>query len=165
VTASAAELAVEQLYVASYTRLVGVTTLAAGSRAEAEDAVQEAFLRLLGRWSTVAQYDDPEAWVRAVAFRLLSNTARKARNGLRATGRLSAPAPPAGPDPERIDLAHALRQLTLGQRQVFVLHYLLDLSVDEVAHALHVPAGTVKSRLSRSRAALAPLVKEDVPHA
>jgi len=40
-------------------------------------------------------------------------------------------------------------------REVIVLHYLADLPVDEVAGILDVPVGTVKSRLSRGRAALA----------
>lgn len=164
VTPRAAELAVEQLYVASYARLVGITTLAAGGRAEAEDAVQEAFLRLLRKWDTVAAYDDPEAWVRSVAFRLLSNRARKVRNGLRAVGRLPDALAAGPPDPDRVDVSRALRALRLPQRQVVVLHYLIGLSVEEVAEALHLPAGTVKSRLSRSRDALAPLLRQDVPH-
>jgi hypothetical protein len=45
-----------------------------------------------------------------------------------------------------------------GSAAVIVLHHLLDLSVDQVAAELHIPAGTVKSRLSRARAALAPLL-------
>ena len=159
------ELAVEQLYAAAYARLVGVTTLAAGSRAEAEDVVQEAFLRLLHRWDKVAAYDDPEAWVRAVAFRLLSNRARKVRNGLRAVARLPDPPQEPSPDPDGVDLRRALDALGLQQRQVVVLHYLIGLSVEQVATALGVPAGTVKSRLSRSRDALAPLLKEDISHA
>ena len=60
-----------EVYAACYGRLVGLLTLAAGSQAEAEDVVQEAFIRLLLRWERVCRYDDPEAWVRRVAFRLL----------------------------------------------------------------------------------------------
>jgi RNA polymerase sigma-70 factor (ECF subfamily) len=165
VTHRAAELAVEQLYAASYARLVGVTTLAAGSRAEAEDAVQEAFLRLLRRWDQVATYDDPEAWVRAVAFRLLSNRARKVRNGIRAVARLPGPRDHTAPDADRVDVLRALAALSLQQRQVVVLHYLVGLSVQEISTALSLPVGTVKSRLSRSRDALAPLLTEDISHA
>ena len=98
VSTRAAELAVEQLYAASYARL-------------------------LRRWDTVVHYDDPEAWVRAVAFRLLSNRARKVRNGIRAVGRLPESATPPAPDSDRVDLTQALARLTLTQRQVVVLHY------------------------------------------
>jgi DNA-directed RNA polymerase specialized sigma24 family protein len=48
---------------------------------------------------------------------------------------------------------------------VIVLHYLLDLSVEQVATELGVPPGTVKSRLSRARTALAPLLSEEINHA
>lgn len=150
----------EALYAASYARLVGILSLVAASRHEAQDVVQEAFARLLPRWSTVGAYDDPEAWVRKVAFRLLSNRFRAARRLVSGDATDGAGAP--GPDGERLDLVRSLARLPLGQRQVIVLHHLFDLSVAEVAHELGVPAGTVKSRLSRGRAALAPLLREDV---
>jgi RNA polymerase sigma factor (sigma-70 family) len=52
-------------------------------------------------------------------------------------------------------LAQALRTLPIRQRQVLVLHYLVDLPVEEVAHTLGMPNGTVKILLSRGRHALA----------
>lgn len=149
----------EQLYVATYARLVGILALAARDRAEAHDVVQEAFARLLPRWSTVGRYDDPEAWVRRVAFRLLSNRWRKARR-LVLGGTASGAVPP--PDSDGVDVSRALAELSLEQRQVVVLHHLLDLSVAETAAELGVPEGTVKSRLHRARAALAPLLAEEV---
>jgi RNA polymerase sigma-70 factor (ECF subfamily) len=149
-------------YAGSYARLVSTVALASGSRADAEEVVQEAFLRLLPRWSKVSGYDDPEAWVRTVAFRLLSNRARGARRALAALGRRPADEPDDGPGPEGLDLRRALRSLPMPQRQVVVLHYLLDLPVEEIATQLGVPTGTVKSRLSRARTALAPLLAEDV---
>jgi RNA polymerase sigma-70 factor (ECF subfamily) len=164
-TLSTTEDAVAELYSASCARLVGVVTLAAGSRAEAEECVQEAFIRLLGRWQQVSRYDDPEAWVRAVAFRLLSNRRRKALNGLRAVRRHGPAEDAAGPSGDRVDVTRALRTLPLPQRQAVVLHYLSGLSVDEVAKALQVAPGTVKSRLSRARDALVPLLREETFHA
>lgn len=156
---------VQALYEASYRRLVGVLALAAGDRAEAEEVVQEAFVRLLGRWSTVSAYDDPEAWVRRVAFRLLPNRWRKARNGLRAVGRLGPPPVVDGPSGDGLDVARALASLPLAQRQVVVLHHLVGLDLAAVADELGVPVGTVKSRLSRARAALAPLLREETSRA
>ncbi len=49
----------------------------------------------------------------------------------------------------------ALRRLSLRHRQVLVLHYLVDLPVEEIARELGVAVGTAKSRLSRARQALA----------
>jgi RNA polymerase sigma-70 factor (ECF subfamily) len=80
--------ALSDFYADTYARLVGVVAVAAGSQVEAEECVQEAFVRLVSRWSVVTRYEDPEAWVRTVAFRLLSNRRRKERNRLRALLRL-----------------------------------------------------------------------------
>ena len=157
--------AVAELYRSSYSRLVGVVTLAAGSRAEAEECVQEAFLRLLRVWGSVSRYDDPEAWLRLVAFRLAAKRRRKAGNAARALLRLHDAKPNVGPDSIGPDVRAALGQLSLSQRQVVVLHHLVGLSVDEVARQLELPTGTVKSRLSRARTLLAPLLAEENSHA
>jgi RNA polymerase sigma-70 factor (ECF subfamily) len=159
------EDAVAELYAASCGRLVGIVTLAAGSRSEAEECVQDAFIQLLRRWPQVSRYDDPEAWVRSVAFRMLSKRHRKVRNGVRAVLRHGAPDDLPEPSADRVDVARALQHLPLAQRQVVVLHYLNGMAVDDVASALRVPAGTVKSRLSRARDTLAPLLREETFHA
>jgi RNA polymerase sigma-70 factor (ECF subfamily) len=158
--------AAHDLYVASYDRLVRVLTLAGGSRSEAEDVVQEAFVRLLGRWPTVSKYEDPEAWVRKVAFRLLSNRARRARNAAAALLRSShgATVGRSVPSGDGVDIDRALATLSSSQRQVVVLHHLLDMPVHQIATELGLPAGTVKSRLARARAALAPLLTEEINH-
>lgn len=56
---------------------------------------------------------------------------------------------------ERLGLLTALHNLGQGHREVVVLHYLHDLPVARIAAELGVAEGTVKSRLSRARAALA----------
>ncbi len=152
---------VRELYVGTYRRLVGIVALAAGSRADAEECVQEAFVRLIPRWSTVRRYDDPEAWLRLVAFRLLSSRWRSATVARRAQPRIAEPAAVPGPDPSALDVETALATLPLEQRQVLVLHHLVGLGVDEIADALHLPAGTVKSRLYRGREALRPMLREE----
>jgi RNA polymerase sigma-70 factor (ECF subfamily) len=59
-------------------------------------------------------------------------------------------------------VAAALATLPRRHRQVIVLHYLLDLPVQEVARELAVPVGTVKSRLARARKALAPQLDTEI---
>lgn len=95
---------VPELYAAAYARLVGVVGAVSGNRNEAEEAVQDAFVRLLAAWPTVSRYDDPEPWVRRVALRLVSNRRRKARNGLRAARRHGPPPVVAPPAPDAVDL-------------------------------------------------------------
>jgi len=163
-SASAANDAVRAIYEASYSRLVGVVSLAADGRAEAEECVQEAFIRLLREWPRVSQFDSPEAWTRKVALRLLSNRRRKSRNGLRALLRLDLPTQAPAPTGAGVDVERALGRLPVGQRQVVVLHYLLGLGVAEIAAELDIAPGTVKSRLSRARETLSPLLREEAFH-
>jgi len=156
--------AVRAIYEASYARLVGVVSLAAGDRAEAEECVQEAFIRLLREWPTVSQFDSPEAWTRKVALRLLSNRRRKTRNGVNALLRMGPPRSAPAPTGDTLDTQRALGRLPVGQRRVVVLHYLLGLGVAEIAAELGIAPGTVKSRLSRARATLNPLLREEAFH-
>lgn len=160
---SDAERALGDLYAASYARLVGVVGAVTQDRQEAEEAVQDAFVRLIGQWSKVSAYDDPEAWLRKVALGYVSNRRRKIRNGLKAALR-HGPAPDAAaPTGDAVDLRRALASLPRQQREVIVLQD-LGLSVDAIAQHLGVPVGTVKSRLSRARGALAPLLREETEH-
>src|SRR5438045_3482703 len=61
-----AEHAFEQLFRASYSMLVGQVFLLTTNRAEAEEAVQEAFARLWTRWCDLRGCENPEAWLRRV---------------------------------------------------------------------------------------------------
>ena len=119
--------------------------------------MQEAFARPLPRWGTVGTYDDPEAWVRTVAFRLSASRWRRARVAARALTRLGGPQDVPEPDGDRLDAERVLAGLPRAFREVLVLHHALGLPVEQVAGAPRIPAGTVKSGLSRARAAAAAL--------
>ena len=129
-----------------------------GDPGEAQDLVQEAYARAWQRWRRLRGYEDPEAWLRLIVNRLSADRWR--RLGVR---RLRAaaerPPPPVGPPSEDlVVLVRAMRALPANQRQALALHYLLDRSVAEIAIETGVPQGTVKSWLSRGRAALAAAV-------
>lgn len=129
-----------------------------GDRAAAEDAVAEAYLRAWQRWPRLRDgHDLPEAWVRRVAGRLAVSSWRKARNRLLAHHREAARpvSSPKGIGPEHVAVVDALRLLPPNQREAVVLHHLVDLPVEEVAHQMDAPEGTVKAWLSRGRRALA----------
>lgn len=156
------DTAIAAFYDATSARLVGLLAAMSGNRADAEELAQEAYVRLLSRWDTVSRYDDPEAWLRTVAIRLMISRQRRASVArLRLpllVGRQSA----AEPSPDGVTLQEALLRLPADQRVVVLLHHVLDLPLDEVARELGVPIGTAKSRLSRGRNALKALLGSEV---
>lgn len=153
---------VAELYAAACPRLIGFLTVMGGSRADAEEVAQDAFVRLLQHWPKVREYDDPQAWLRMVAVRLMISRHRRRQVATLGLRRLERARPPAAADADdRIDVAAALAGLPISHRAVVLLHHVHDLPVDEVARQLRVPVGTVKSRLARARAALGPLLADD----
>jgi RNA polymerase sigma-70 factor, ECF subfamily len=151
----------DAFYAATVRRVIHHVYLVCGDLGDAQDAAQEAYARAWQRWSTLAGYDDPEAWVRTVAWRLAANRWRSMRRWLAARVRLGAPPAVPGPTPDRVALVAALRQLSEAQRRVLVLHYLYGLTVAEISASTEMPAGTVKVYLARGRAALAVLLRAE----
>lgn len=155
----------QEVYVASYRRLVGQLTGVTGSHAEAEDVVMEAFARALDD-RRFADLDNPEAWLRTVAVNLARTRWRRRRRlGELTRDSFSEATHTAGIAPDRVALVEALRRLPVAQREAIALHHLADLPLHEVAAAVGAPVGTVKARLSRGRAALAVLLDDAVPDA
>jgi RNA polymerase sigma-70 factor (ECF subfamily) len=150
-------VSLRDVFDASYRRLVVQLYGVTGSFDEAEDVVQEAFVRAAAAGRRFLRVDNHEAWLRTTAIHVHRSRWRKLRNGQRARDRMVAPRDPAALE-DHLEIITALRALPEAQRQVIALHYLADLPVHEIAEALGVPTGTVKSRLSRGREALALLL-------
>ncbi|MCW7942632.1 RNA polymerase [Streptomyces hygroscopicus] len=145
----------DAFYAAAFPRLTGQLYAFTGDHGEAQDVVQEAFVRAWDRRREFLADGAPEAWIRTVAMRLAVSRWRRARRRLELMRRTPPPEHTPGPDPERATLVAALRKLPEAQRMALVLHHLCDLSVEQVASETGAPVGTVKARLSRGRAALA----------
>jgi RNA polymerase sigma-70 factor, ECF subfamily len=150
----------EAFYQASYPRLVGQLWAVTGSREEAEDVVQEAMARASTRWARLRSYDIPEAWVRRVALRLAISGLRRTRRQVATPARLRPSSSELAHPSDRLAIEAGLQRLPLHHRQVLVLHYGADLSVEEIGQQLGLPAGTVKSRLARARGALGAYLEE-----
>ena len=148
---------VHVVFEASYRRLVGQLYAVCGDLTEAEEVVAEAFARAVQHQRTFERLDNPEAWLRTVAVNV-SRT--RYRRGLRVVHREHDEARRPALDDERLALVAALRRLPTAQREAIALFYLADLPIHEVATATGVTVGTVKSRLSRGRAALAVLLAD-----
>lgn len=143
-------------YAAAYPRLVAQLTALVGNRAEAQDCVQEAFVRAWDRKPTLESVGEQDAWIRTTAYRLAVSRWRRLRRGRELTAQgLRAPRDPLADSETRLDLLDVLQRLPLDQRRVIVLHYFADRSVAQIAAEIGVPEGTVKSRLHRARAGLA----------
>jgi RNA polymerase sigma-70 factor (ECF subfamily) len=155
------------VYDSSYPRLVAQLVAICGSQQEAEDAVQEAFVKAVGQGSNWEAVDNPEAWLRTVALNHLRTRWRRGQLLRRLLPQVPGPVRPLEPSPDRLAVEAALAQLKTSLRTVVVLHYLADLSVATIAAELDVPEGTVKSRLAKARAVLGTelLVTEEADHA
>lgn len=146
-----------EVFDASYRKLVVQLFAVTGSFDEAEDLVQEAFVRAAASGRRFLAVDNHEAWLRTTAVNAHRSRWRKLRNGRRAQERILPPRDPAALE-DHLEIITALRALPDQQRHVIALHYLADLPVEQIAEELGVPPGTVKSRLSRGREALALLL-------
>jgi RNA polymerase sigma factor (sigma-70 family) len=137
-----------------YPRVVNAVALASGSYPAAEDAVQEALVRAWMRSERGERLESLPAWVAAVALNQTRSGWRRAMAERRARRRIAESGPTAEPSADHVDVARALEALPRRQREVAVLRYLLEMSTAEVAAALGIGEGTVKSSLARARAHL-----------
>ena len=118
--------------------------------------MQEALVRAWMRSERGERVESLPAWVAAVALNQTRSGWRRAMAERRARRRLPEWSGSISvPSDEHIDVARALAALPRRQREVAVLRYLLEMSTAEVAAALGITQGTVKSSLARARAHLA----------
>jgi RNA polymerase sigma-70 factor (sigma-E family) len=153
-----ADDAVTHLYAAHYGSLVRLAALLLHDTAVAEEVVQDSFVAMHGAWRRLS---DPE---RALAY-LRQSVVNRSRSALRHRAVAQRNAPPPAPAPasaeqgallalEHAAVLAALRRLPQRQCEVLVLRYYADLSEAEIADAIGVSRGAVKSHASRAMAAL-----------
>ncbi|MFI1200296.1 SigE family RNA polymerase sigma factor (plasmid) [Streptomyces sp. BHT-5-2] len=145
----------EEFYAQTVTRLTGQLFVMLGDLHEAQDVVQEAFVKGWGRLRHLDRDGAPEAWIRTVAWRLAVSRWRRLRRSAIAWQRSGAPPPAEEPGLESVALVEALRGLPVQQRRTLALHYVCDLTVEQIAGETGLSASTVKTHLSRGRATLA----------
>jgi RNA polymerase sigma-70 factor (ECF subfamily) len=157
------ETAFDAFYTASYGRIVVQVAGMIGSRDEAMDFVQEAFVRAWQHRMQLAADLSPEAWVRTTAYRLAVSRWRRRRMDVRAQDRSLLVAGAPQPSVNRVAVDAALAKLPADQRRAIVLYHFADLSIGDIAAETGVPTGTVKARLSRARATLSTLLHDRLP--
>ncbi len=153
-----ADEAVTQIYTAHYRSLVRLAALLVRDVQEAEEIVQDSFVAMHGAWRRLR---DPE---RALAY-LRQSVVNRSRSALRHRKVTEKHAPRPMPNAASAEdramgaLEHqavmgALRRLPERQREVLVLRYYADLSEAEIADAIGISRGAVKSHASRGLAAV-----------
>lgn len=154
--ATATRLDLEAFVATEYSRVVAAVRLITSDHETAADAVQDAIVGLLSR----PPRQEPENYAAYITV-VASNKARDMLRRRGAERRAYDKLPPSRDEftdhltSLDLDVAAALRELPERQREICVLHYLLDHSVDSIAIALGVSPGTVKTQLHRARASLA----------
>jgi RNA polymerase sigma-70 factor (ECF subfamily) len=160
----------EELAVPLFDQLYNFAHWLTRDRTEAEDLVQETYAKALRGFSSFQLGTNFRAWM----YRILRNTFLTSRTGLKAT--MTVPLEPEEESPELpiqretqeamlIERSNwqliqsAIEELPLHSREVLLLCDLEEMSYREISEALSIPVGTVMSRLSRARNALAELVR------
>jgi RNA polymerase sigma-70 factor (sigma-E family) len=153
-----ADGALTALYTAHYRPLVRLAAFLLRDPGQAEEVVQDAFVAMHGSWRRLRDPDKAEAYLRQAVV-------NRSRSGLRRRKVELKHAPKPAPDApsaeygamgllDRGAVVEALRALPRRQREVLVLRYYADLSEAQIAEALGISTGAVKSHASRGMAAL-----------
>ena len=149
----------DEVFAAEFEPLHGYISRRLGVSAS-DDLTAETFAIAYRRWGDLDPSRPVKPWLYGIASNLIRHHWRKERRMLRAYARTGVDAVLAEDEAsvERLDaqamrpvLAAALAELRHEEREILLLHAWAELSDSEIAESLSLPAGTVKSRLSRAR--------------
>ena len=152
------------LYTSHYRELVRLAAFLTGDRDNAEEVVQDAYVKVHGSWRGLREPDKAEAYLRTAVVNLSRSRLRH-----RQVVAKHQPEPPvdvasAESQALRTDrrdaVIDALRSLPRRQREAVALRYFADLTEAQTASAMGCSAGAVKSHTSRAMAALRPLLED-----
>jgi len=153
-----ADDALTALYAAHYRKLVRIAALLLDDYSLSEEVVQDAYVKMHGSWRRIREPAAAEAYLRTTVVNLARSRLRR-----RLVAAKHAPKPlPDAPSAEqgaleqldRDRVIQALRRLPPRQRECLVLRYYADLSEAQIAAAMGISPGAVKSHASRGMAAL-----------
>ncbi|GLW07390.1 RNA polymerase subunit sigma-24 [Microtetraspora sp. NBRC 13810] len=152
--AAVGEAVVAELFVTQRLGLVRLAFLLVGDQETAEDVVQDAFAALHRRWSRLTGHDRLLPYLRASVVNGCRMVHRRRAIMGRFTGERQTPFWSAEAavllGETRREVFRAVRALPRRQREAVVLRYYLDLSEAEIAEAMGISCGTVKSTVSRA---------------
>jgi len=161
--ASADEL-LTTLYTTHYRELVRLAAFLTGDRDNAEEVVQDAYVKVHSSWWRLRELDKAEAYLRTAVVNAARSRLRRRQVAQRYRPEPMTDAASA----ESFAMEHARREAVLDalhalprrQREAVVLRYYGDLSEAQTAEAMRCSVGSVKSHTSRAMAALRPLLED-----
>jgi len=152
--------AMHELFVRHSRRLYAMAFRVTGRSADAEDVVQESFLRAwdsLGRFRGECSFG---TWLYRIAINRCRTLCRKQRPIEPLEEERTASGGGENPALARLRLVAALERLPDGYREVIVLHDVIELEHQEIAEILGCSIGTSKSQLHKARARMRELLSE-----
>jgi RNA polymerase sigma-70 factor (sigma-E family) len=156
------EAALARLFDAHHTPLLRLAVLL-GAEGDAEDIVSEAFYDLYRKWNRLRNPDAALGYLRAVVCNLVRMRVRRLVVARKHADKVLEPV--GSPEAEVLlrddqrSLVEAIKQLPARQREALVLRYWLDLREAEIAEAMGISCGAVKSHTSRGMATLTRLME------
>jgi RNA polymerase sigma-70 factor, ECF subfamily len=144
----------EDFFGSEHARLFGALCLVTADRHEAEEIMQDAFLRLWERWERVRDLDDATAYLFRTAMNVFRNRYRRTSLSVRKTLSLTPSEDAFETVEDRDVVVRALRELTPDQRAAVILTGYVGLTSEEAGKLLGMRAGTVRTLATRARAAI-----------
>ena len=143
----------EDFFGSEHARFFGALCLVTGDRHEAEEIMQDAFLRLWERWDRVRGLDDPTSYLFRTAMNVFRNRS-DARPSASEDAELAPSEDAFATVEDRDVVVRALRSLTPDQRAAVVLTGYVGLTSEEAGTMLGMRASTVRTLATRARAAI-----------
>ncbi len=146
----------EELYRREYDPMVRLAVLLVGRDGPAQEAVHDAFAKVYERWDKL---DNPGGYLRTTVVNGCRDVQRRTRRERTRDAETRESIESVSTELGALELVDALDKLPAKRRAALVLRFYADLSEAEIAETLGVPAGTVKSLVSRGLAELRKVVE------
>jgi len=142
----------ETFFEQTHQRLFGGLCLVTGNRHEAEEIMQDAYLKVWERWDRVGSLDDPAGYLFRTAMNGFRSRYRRASLALRKRVSLAPDVDDLAAVEDRDEVVRILRPLSQAERASIVLTTMFGYSSEEAGRLLGVKASTVRAHATRARA-------------
>jgi RNA polymerase sigma-70 factor (ECF subfamily) len=150
----------EEFFRGEHDRLFRALCLVTGSRQEAEEIMQDSFLKIWERWERVALMEDPSGYLYRIAMNAFRNRYRSVARALKRGATMKRADDAFAAVEDRDVVIRALRTLIPQQRAAVVLTSLLDYSSEEAGRMLGMKAATVRTLTTRARESMRQTVED-----